>query len=122
LNKIFPSGDFQVPFLQQMEQNENMQLFITSADAIRGIQPTDEQPQGALIKTNFNALLLNLDKLLCTGSKVNNSENKYQIVGKDIIFDRNNEIMNLGKVKDLQIILPELEWFNEYMFRLVVEK
>ncbi|MDR1198332.1 MAG: hypothetical protein LBK94_04880 [Prevotellaceae bacterium] len=112
LDKIHSGATFEVPFLQEMEQNKNMQLFITSADAIRGIKPTDEQPQGALIKTNFFEFLKNLNYIYSTGQKVNNTESKYDIVRKPDIFDRNNEILNLGKVKNLQAIMPELDWFK----------
>ncbi|MDR1347347.1 MAG: hypothetical protein LBJ63_02805 [Prevotellaceae bacterium] len=112
LDKIHSGATFEVPFLQEMEQSENMQLFITSADAIRGIKPTDEQPQGALIKTNFFEFLKNLNYIYSTGQKVNNTESKYDIVRKTDIFDRNNEILNLGKVKNLQALMPELDWFK----------
>ncbi|MDR2653173.1 MAG: hypothetical protein LBC68_12840 [Prevotellaceae bacterium] len=111
LDKIYQGATFEVPFLQQMEQND-MQLFITSADAIRGIKPTDEQPQGALIKTNFNEFLKNLDCLYSTAQKANNTESKFDIVKKPDIFDANNEILNLGKVKNLQAIMPETDWFK----------
>jgi hypothetical protein len=112
LNRIFPNADFQIPFLQAMEQNENMQLFITSADAIRGIQATTEQPQGALIKTNLNAFLEELNKQYCTAEKVNNTDSKYHIVKKWDVFDQNKEILNLGKVNNMQIMQLDLEWFT----------
>jgi hypothetical protein len=45
------------------------------------------------------------------GEKINNTNSKYELVKKEDIFDANNELVNLGKVKKLQVIMPELNWF-----------
>ncbi|MDR0754491.1 MAG: hypothetical protein LBF04_03795 [Prevotellaceae bacterium] len=109
LDKVHAGAIFDVPFLQEMEQNENMQLFITSADAIRGIKVTDDNPQGALIKTNFNEFKDNLNKLFSTGEQCSVKDNFYRILKKHEIFG-NSELINLGNVKKMQIIQPDEDW------------
>jgi hypothetical protein len=113
IKKIHAPASCQIPFLAEMEQ-QGMQLFLTSGDGIRGI------PE-AQIKTNFQEFQDNLACLFDIGTQVSNKANDgngiYKIVDKQVIFNRNQPILNpdgspldLGTVKNMQLKPVPDEW------------
>jgi hypothetical protein len=105
MKEIHAPATCQIPFLQQMEQ-QGMQLFLTSGDGIRGI------PE-ALVKTNFSDFIKNMNCLFDIGVRPNNKENEYYVVEKGNVLDRNNELLNLGRVQEIKIEPLDENWmFN----------
>lgn len=94
INKIYPSGSLDIPFLNKMELTTGAQLFVTSSDAIRDIQE-------AKILTSLNDFRKTLDVTFCTGNRIKN--NTLTLVKRSDILNKDNEIINLGEVKDLEI-------------------
>jgi hypothetical protein len=111
-DKIFSGVNYQIPFLQEMEAQQAMQLFVTSADAIRGILPTpvlDDagNPTGeitqALIKTSYKELEEDLQKIYSLGLKMSDAGRWYQVVKKSDVFRRDVEVLNVSEVKEMHV-------------------
>ncbi|MDR1581661.1 MAG: hypothetical protein LBS55_00100 [Prevotellaceae bacterium] len=104
LKKIYEGATFLPQFTQGIENN--YQLFLTSGDGIRGLTE-------ALIKTSFSDFIKNLNCLYDIGVRPNNKDSEYTVAEKRSVLDRNNELLNLGRVQDIKIEPLDNNWmFN----------
>jgi len=101
LKKISETSTFEADILDTIAFDSK--LFITTSDAIRGI------PQ-ALIKTNWSEFNKNIAALVDSGTIYSNVQNKYAMVEKTAIFDRNKKLLDLGEVKEMQIESVPEDW------------
>ena len=92
LNRFY-NGTFEAKALAQLEQDD-FKLFITSGDAVRGIP-------NAKVKTNFNAFLESLYAIMDCGMVL--KENGIIIDTKSKVWDRNNQVIDLGEVSNFKV-------------------
>jgi hypothetical protein len=102
IKHIYAPASCVIPFLQVMEQQE-MQLFLTCGDGIRGVEK-------AAIKTNFEDFFKNLGCLYDIGSVVSNAQNLYRIEDKAAVLNRWTPLLDLGEVKNMQLHFLDDEW------------
>ena len=89
-----------------LEHNINEKYFITSADAIRGIE-------GAKGVISWKDMFDSLDAMFFIGMQT--KDQQIQIVPKNWIWEKNTLLLDVGEVKDLEFSTPQAEWiFNKF--------
>ena len=97
--------DMIVSLLDFVEPDFNEKYFITSADAIRGI----EHAKGVI---SFEETFTSLDAMFFLAFQVRNE--KIEITPKQWVFEKETRLLDVGKVTDLEFSVPEKWIFNRF--------
>jgi hypothetical protein len=100
VKNVYPPARFSQEFID----DHDAALFITTADAIKGV--TKDEVFGIIgprIKTSLQDFYENIGCLFDVGIKVFNEDNLVQMVDKRAIFNRDNHLLDLGNVTEMRI-------------------